>query len=105
MNAIEQGKPPPFENIRRFMFVFKDLENLDSTVLSKLMSRAVPLLLPLMAQCIITTEVLATQSQRGAAMMTEEISSLGPVKLKDIYAAQQEITTLPREMEKKALSA
>ena len=46
---------------------------------------------------------LATQSQRGAAMMTDDIAALGPVKLKDVDVAQQEIITTARELEKEGV--
>ena len=36
-------------------------------------------------------------------MMTEDLQALGPVKLKDVDAAQQEIITLAREMEKEGV--
>jgi flagellar motor switch protein FliG len=47
----------------------------------------------------LRAKFLATQSQRGAAMMAEELTSLGPVRLREVDAAQQEIITLAREME------
>ena len=103
MDTIEKDKPPLFENIRRFMFVFKDLEALDSTALTLLISK-VPrssLIIALKgANETLRQKFLATQSQRGAAMMTEELGTLGPVKLRDVDVAQQEIITLARELEK-----
>ena len=36
-------------------------------------------------------------------MMSEDIAALGPVKLRDVDAAQQEIITLAREMEKEGV--
>ncbi len=103
MQSIEQAKQPLFENIRRFMFVFRDLENLDGAALSALVSRAArnTLILALKgADESLRTKFLATQSQRTASMMTEDIAALGPVKLRDVDAAQQEIISLAREMEK-----
>ena len=103
MDAIEQSNPPLFENIRRFMFVFRDLENLDAAAITALLSRAVrsDLIMALKgADESLRQKFLATQSQRGSAMMAEEIASLGPTKLRQIDAAQQSIITLAREMEK-----
>ena len=106
MDAIEDSKQPLFEDIRRFMFVFRDLENLDPAALSSLVSRATrtTLITALKgANESLRQKFVATQSQRGAAMMEEEISSLGPVRLRDVDAAQQEIITLAREMEKEGV--
>lgn len=106
MDAIEDVKQPLFENIRKFMFVFRDLENLDATALSALVTRAqrTSLITALKgANETLRQKLIATQSQRGAAMMEEELSSLGPVKLRDVDAAQQEIIALAREMEKEGV--
>ncbi len=103
MDAIELDRPPLFENIRRFMFVFRDLEKLESTALVAIMARAdrSKLIVALKgANESLRQKFLATQSQRGAAMFAEEIASLGPVKLRDVDAAQQEIITLARDLEK-----
>jgi flagellar motor switch protein FliG len=103
MQSIEETRQPLFENIRRFMFVFRDLENLDTQALTALTAkvpRATLILALKGADEALRAKFLATQSQRGAAMITEEISALGPVKLRDVDAAQQEIINLAREMEK-----
>lgn len=106
IDAVDQDNHALCENIRRFMFVFRDLEDLDSASITTLISRVnrSTLIVALKgANESLRTKFLATQSQRGAAMMTEDIASLGPVKLKDVDAAQQEIITLAREMEKEGI--
>jgi flagellar motor switch protein FliG len=103
MDAIENTKQPLFENIRQFMFVFRDLEGLDNKAIGALISRAQrsTLIVALKgADESLRKKFVSTQSQRGADMLLEELSSLGPVKLKDVDAAQQEIIALAREMEK-----
>ena len=102
MDAFKEDKPPLFENIRRFMFIFRDLENLDQTALSLLISKTprTGLVTALKgANESLRQKFLATQSQRGAAMLTEEIASLGPVRLRDVDAAQQEVISIARELE------
>ena len=103
MDAIEADRPQLFENIRRFMFVFKDLENLDATALSALMSRVerATLITALKgASAPLRQKFIATLSQRAASMLEEDLEALGPTKLKDVDAAQQEIITMARAMEK-----
>jgi flagellar motor switch protein FliG len=102
MEAVEKDNRPLFENIRRFMFVFKDLEQLDLTSIAAIISRAnrSTLIVALKGSNeSLRQKFLSTQSQRGAAMMAEDIAALGPVRLKDVDVAQQEIITLAREME------
>jgi flagellar motor switch protein FliG len=106
MTAFEQHNPSLFENIRSFMFVFKDLEELDGTAITALIARAnrSTLIVALKgANESLQKRFLSTQSQRGAAMMAEDIASLGPTRLRDVDAAQQEIISLAREMEKEGI--
>jgi flagellar motor switch protein FliG len=103
LDKIERDHHPLFDNIRRFMFVFRDLEDLDSTSLGALISRVNRNVLMIAlkgANESLRQKFLATQSQRGAAMMSDDIAALGPVKLKDVDGAQQEVITVAREMEK-----
>jgi flagellar motor switch protein FliG len=106
MTAVEQHNPALFENIRGFMFVFKDLEELDTTAITALIARAnrSTLIIALKgANDSLQKKFLSTQSQRGAAMMAEDIAALGPTKLRDVDAAQQEVIALAREMEKEGI--
>ncbi len=106
LEAVEKDNPPLFENIRRFMFVFRDLEDLDVPSIRALMSRVErnTLLVAMKgADESLRRKFLSTQSQRGSEMMAEELSNLGPVRLKDVDAAQQQTITVAREMEKEGL--
>ena len=38
-------------------------------------------------------------SQRGAEMLREDMESLGPVKIKEVEAAQQQIIAVVRQLE------
>jgi flagellar motor switch protein FliG len=106
LDGIERESPSLFENIRRFMFVFRDLEDLDGASISALISRVNRSVLMIAlkgSNDSLRQKFLATQSQRGAAMMLDDIGALGPVKLKDVDAAQQEIISVAREMEKEGV--
>lgn len=106
MESVEKDNLPLFENIRRFMFVFRDLDNLDAGAIGQLIARAnrASVILALKgANDSLRKKFMSTQSQRGAAMMQEDLEALGPVKLKDVDAAQQEIINLAREMEKEGV--
>ncbi|MBV8069486.1 MAG: flagellar motor switch protein FliG [Acidobacteriaceae bacterium] len=106
MEAVESRNPPLFENIRRFMFVFRDLESLDPAALKTLTAKIDrPVLITALkgADPSLRQKFLATQSSRGAEMIAEEIEALGPVRLKDVDSAQQTIITIARELEKEGL--
>ena len=103
MGAVEQANKPLFDNIREFMFVFRDLERLEATALASIIQRAERGVLMIALKGTsesLRQKFLATQSQRGAAMMADDIESLGPLKRKDVDAAHQTIIALARELEK-----
>ncbi|MBV8812055.1 MAG: flagellar motor switch protein FliG [Acidobacteriaceae bacterium] len=103
LDGVEAENAPLFEHIRRFMFVFRDLENLDTASIRTLISKVErnTLLTALKgANESLRQKVFQTQSQRGAEMMSEDLESLGPVKLRDVDAAQQSIIAAARELEK-----
>ncbi len=103
MDAVEAENTPLFENIRKLMFVFRDLEELDAADIRTLMTKVDrnTLLQALKgSNDSLRDKFLGTQSQRGADMMKEELANLGPVKLKDVDTAQQTIINLARELEK-----
>ena len=106
LEAVEKDNASLFENIRRFMFVFRDLEDLDANSIRTLISkvdRTVLLTALKGANESLRQKFIQTQSQRGAQMMIEELSNLGPVRLKDVDSAQQQTITTARELEKEGL--
>jgi len=106
MESLESDNPPLFENVRRFMFVFRDLETLDEssikTIITKV-DRKVLVVALKGANESLRNKFVKTQSQRGAEMMLDDIASLGPVKLKDVDAAQQQVIATARELEKEGV--
>jgi len=47
----------------------------------------------------LRTHFLSTLSARGAEMMKEDMEVMGPVKIKDVESAQQQIIALVRQLE------
>jgi flagellar motor switch protein FliG len=106
MTSVEQANKTLFDNIREYMFVFRDLENLDSAALGTLLSRSERGVLMIALKGThesLRHKFLGTQSQRGAAMMKDEMESMGPLKRKDVDVAQQTIIALARELEKEGV--
>jgi flagellar motor switch protein FliG len=106
LESLESDNPPLFENVRRFMFVFKDLEDLDESSIKTLIAKVdrKSLVVALKgANESLRNKFVKSQSARAAEMMQEDISSLGPVKLKDVDTAQQQIIARARELEKEGV--
>ncbi|MBZ5672723.1 MAG: flagellar motor switch protein FliG [Acidobacteriia bacterium] len=103
LDTVEKENPELFESVRRFMFVFDDLAGLDASGFKELVGAVDRKVLMIALKG--TSEELKKRfteslSQRGAEMMKEDMAALGPVKIKEVDAAQQQIITLARQLEK-----
>jgi len=103
LDTVEKENPELFESVRRFMFVFDDLAALDASGFKELVGAVDRKVLMIALKG--TSEELKKRfteslSQRGAEMMKEDMAALGPVKIKEVDAAQQQIITLARQLEK-----
>ncbi|HXV30738.1 MAG TPA: FliG C-terminal domain-containing protein, partial [Sinorhizobium sp.] len=48
----------------------------------------------------LQNHIFSTLSKRGAEMMREDMEALGPVKIREVEGAQQQIIDLARNLEK-----
>jgi flagellar motor switch protein FliG len=47
----------------------------------------------------LKNQMMACMSQRGAEMLREDMEALGPIKIKDVSIAQQQIIAIVRQLE------
>jgi flagellar motor switch protein FliG len=90
------------EEIRQKMFVFDDLRTLDPNGVKELLARADRRQLTIALKGTseeLRRHLLQGMSQRGAAMLLEDMEALGPVKIKDVEAAQQQMIAVVRQLE------
>ena len=89
-------------NVRNFMFVFEDLVNISAQSMRKLQSAVDKKLLTLALKGT-TPEVkkhfLSVMSQRASEMLQEDMDSLGPVLVRDVMDAQQQIIAIARRLQ------
>ena len=99
---LEKRNPELGQSIRQKMFTFEDLGLLDTASLQKIMRevdmRDLAVALKT-ASAKLKTALLSSISKRAAETVNEEISFLGPVKKKDIEAAQIRIIDNVRQLE------
>jgi len=103
LEAVEKENPTLSDGIRRFMFLFEDLATLDAESVRQLLGavdRKVLMVALKGTSAELQRRFLETMSQRGAEMLKDDLSMLGPVKIKDVDAAQQAIILRAREMER-----
>ena len=90
------------EAIRNLMFVFDDMLLIDSIAMREVLSRV--------DKKVLTTALKGTSeklqdhfftnmSERGANMLKEDMEAMGPVKIREVEAAQQEIIAAVRQLE------
>ena len=101
LEVIEEKNAPLVETIRHLMFVFEDLLLIDQTV-SEILSRVDRKVLTIALKGTsdqLRAHFLEGMSQRGSEMLKEDMESLGPIKVRDVETAQQQIITLVRQLE------
>jgi flagellar motor switch protein FliG len=90
------------EAIRQKMFVFEDLLSIDANGVKELLARADRRQLTVALKGTsdeIRQHLLKGMSQRGSAMLLEDMEALGPVKIKDVEVAQQQVIAVVRQLE------
>ena len=102
LDTIEHTDPALVETIRHLMFVFDDLLLLGPAGIKEVTSRVDRKVLTVALKGTseqLRTHFLSTLSARGAEMMKEDMEVMGPVKIKDVESAQQQIIALVRQLE------
>jgi flagellar motor switch protein FliG len=102
LDGMDGFDPNLVETIRHLMFVFEDLLSLNQNAVKELMGKVDRKLLTLALKGTsdqLKNHILASMSQRGADMLREDMDSLGPIKIKEVESAQQQIITVVRQLE------
>jgi flagellar motor switch protein FliG len=102
MEKLEESNPELAEEVKRLMFVFDDLINLDNRTIQQVLREvdAKDLALALKgAKEEVKEHLLKNMSSRAKAMILEDMEVMGPVRLKHAEEAQQKIVNVVRQLE------
>jgi flagellar motor switch protein FliG len=102
LENLSQQNPDLVEEIRRLMFVFEDITKLrDKDIQSILKNVETAQWAMALKGCSdeLKSKILGNMSQRASQMLTEEMEYLGPVRLADVEAMQQQIVDIVRTLE------
>jgi flagellar motor switch protein FliG len=102
LDGMEGTDPNLAETIRHLMFVFEDLLMLDSGAVKELLGKIDRKVLTTALKGTsdqLRNHILASMSQRGAEMLREDMDALGPIKIKEVESAQQQIIAVVRQLE------
>jgi flagellar motor switch protein FliG len=102
LELIEKHNPNLVETIRHLMFVFEDLLLIDVNQLKEIMTRVDRKILTYALKGTsdqLKEHFFATMSGRATEMMKDDIEALGPVRIKEVETAQQQIIAIVRQLE------
>jgi flagellar motor switch protein FliG len=102
LESIEQSDPNLVETIRHLMFVFEDLLLVGPDAIKEVLGKVDRKILTIAMKGTseqIKSHFLQAMSERGAEMLKEDMEALGPIKLKEVEAAQQQIIAVVRQLD------
>lgn len=102
LETLEQEEPELAEEIRKRLFVFEDIITLDNSAIQRIL-REVDLKDLTYALKGASEEVkeriFRNMSSRAGEMLREDMEALGPVRLREVEAAQQRIVQIIRNLD------
>jgi len=102
LEKIEKDNPILADSIRKFMFVFDDLLQVDDkgiqSILKEIRTEDLSLALKT-ASNNLKVKIFKNMSQRATQILKEEMELKGPVKVSEVEKAQQNIVKIARKME------
>ena len=97
-----QDEQPMVDAIRHFMFTFDDLLLVDTMAMKEVVGKIDRKLLVVALKGTsdqLKNQCLQCMSQRGAEMLREDMEAMGPIKIKEVESAQQQIIAVVRQLE------
>jgi len=102
LNEIEEADVELAAEIKQKMFVFEDLVLVDDRGFQKLLRKVETAELAIALKAAseeVKEKVFRNMSERASEMLREEMEDMGPVRMKEVLDAQQNITNIIQEME------
>ena len=104
LNEMEEADMEMAAQIKQRMFVFEDIILVDDRGVQKLLRKVETMELAVALKAAseeVKEKIFKNMSQRAGEMLKEEIEDMGPVRMKEVEDAQQNITNIIQEMETK----
>jgi flagellar motor switch protein FliG len=104
IDQIEESDADMAEQIKQMMFVFEDVVLVDDKGLQKVLRSVESQELAVALKAAsdeVKQKIFRNMSQRAAEILKEEMEVSGAVRMKDVTDAQQKITRIIQEMERK----
>jgi flagellar motor switch protein FliG len=102
MEGLETEDPDLVEQIRRLMFVFEDILQVNDkgiqAVLKEVDNDELAVALKTASE-ELKAKIFANMSERAAQLIKEDMQYMGPVRVSDVEAAQQRVVDIVRRLE------
>jgi len=102
LEALEEDSPELVEDIRRLMFVFEDIMLVNDKGVQRLLKEIDIGELALALKTAseeLKEKIHRNMSQRAVVLLEEEMEYMGPVRLREVEAAQQRIAEVVRRLD------
>jgi flagellar motor switch protein FliG len=102
LETIEEGQPELALSIRNLMFTFEDLVTVPPATIREIVGGVDKRQLAMAlrgANDDLRAQIFKSMSSRAVEMLKEDMEVLGPVRSREVAAAQQEILNLARRLE------
>jgi flagellar motor switch protein FliG len=106
LEKIDSDKPEVANSIRQLMFVFEDIATLDDQAIREILQRIEKKVIALALKGASEQQqqqFFRNMSGRAVEMMKEEMEIMGPIKIKEVHAAQQRIVETVRKLEEEGV--
>ncbi|MBU0673563.1 MAG: flagellar motor switch protein FliG [Proteobacteria bacterium] len=102
LEGIEEQRESLADEIRKLMFVFEDLYNVDDrgimAILKEVSTDDLKLALRTSSE-EVQEKIFKNMSSRAVEMLKEDMEIMGPVRVKDVEAAQQSVLKVAKRLE------
>ena len=104
LSELEEADMELAAQVKQRMFVFEDILLVDDRGVQKLLRKVETTELAIALKAAseeVKEKIFKNMSERAGEMLQEEIEDMGPVRMKEVTDAQQNITNIIQEMETK----
>jgi len=102
LEKLEEEDPELAEEIKKNMFVFEDIVQLDDRSVQRLIREVDTNDLAKALKNVeaeVQDKIFRNMSKRGATLLKEDMQFMGPIRLKDVEEAQSKIVSIIRKLE------
>ncbi len=102
LETVEEENKELGDEIRQLMFLFEDLLNVDDRGMREILKKVESSILTTALKTAseeLQKKITSNLSSRAAEMLLEDLEVMGPIKLSEVEAAQQEVITAAKELE------